>query len=325
MYEDFYRLNRKPFSILPDPDYLYWGRSHSLAYAMLEYGVMNQAGFTVVTGEIGCGKTTLIRHLLNKLDRDYTVGLVSNIQDGDLLEWVLSSFGLPYENRSHVALHELLQSFLIDQYSHGKRTILIVDEAQNLGTRLLEQLRLLSNINADNDQLLQLILVGQPQLKTLLQRPELAQFAQRVASDFHLVPLSLQDVEKYIRHRLEVAGRFDDLFTDVACERIFEASRGIPRLINILCDTCLVYGYAQQAERIDSAIVDEVITDKKTHGVFNAGGSEPGETSSGPVEEEKDSRATVQGPVRIQDREGEPALVINDRELARLLLSKLQT
>lgn len=312
MYKEFYGLTQKPFSIQPDPDYIYWGRTHSLAYAMLEYGVMNNAGFTVISGEIGCGKTTLIRHLLNQLDHDYTVGLVSNIQDGNLLEWVLSAFDQPYENKSYVALHDQLQSYLIDQYSNGKRTILIVDEAQNLGPKLLEQLRLLSNINADNDQLLQLILVGQPQLKTLLQAPELVQFAQRVASDFHLVPLTLEDVQEYIRHRLEVAGRREQLFSDLACERIYDASRGIPRIINILCDTCLVYGFAQMSDVIDSAVVDEVIADKKEHGVFKIG------------EDATANSSTAIPGYPLNEREEEPALIIRDKELAKLLLSKLQ-
>jgi len=310
MYEEFYGLSKKPFSIQPDPEYIYWGRTHSLAYAMLEYGVMNHAGFTVISGEIGCGKTTLIRHLLNQLDRDYTVGLVSNIQDGSLLEWVLSAFDQPYENKSHVALHDQLQEFLISQYSTGKRTILIVDEAQNLGPKLLEQLRLLSNINADNDQLLQLILVGQPQLKTLLQAPELTQFAQRVASDFHLVPLSLEDVQEYIHHRMDIAGRSKVLFSELACERIYEASRGIPRIINILCDTCLVYGFAQMADTIDSAVVDEVIADKKEHGVFRIG--------------EQARPAPITTPMQKSENEDEPALIIRDKDLAKLLLSKLQ-
>ncbi|WP_025899930.1 ExeA family protein [Sneathiella glossodoripedis] len=314
MYEEFYGLKNKPFSIQPDPEFIYWGRTHSLAYAMLEYGVMNHAGFTVITGEIGCGKTTLIRHLLNRLEEDYTVGLVSNIQGGNLLEWVLSAFDQPYDNPSEVALHDQLQKFLIEQYASGRRTILIVDEAQNLGHKLLEQLRLLSNINADNDQLLQLILVGQPQLKTLLQSPKLVQFAQRVASDFHLVSLGKEDVKEYITHRLEVAGRESGLFTDLACERIFEASRGVPRIINILCDTCLVYGFAQMAEQIDSEVVDEVIADKKEHGVFKLGEEEAYPASD---MDEKGSAA--------EDEDDEPALVIRDKELVKLLLEKLQS
>ncbi|MEH6525464.1 MAG: AAA family ATPase [Sneathiella sp.] len=315
MYREFYGLTQKPFSILPDPHYLYWGHSHSLAYAMLEYGVMNRAGFTVVTGEIGCGKTTLIRHLLERLDEEYTVGLVSNIQDGELLQWVLMAFGQPYEDKSHVALHDELQQFLIREYAAGRRTILIVDEAQNLGPRLLEQLRLLSNINADNDQLLQLILVGQPQLKGLLQAPELVQFAQRVASDFHLSPLLADDIEVYVAHRLSIAGREMPLFTREACEQLFDASRGIPRIINILCDTCLVYGFARMAPEIDAKIVGEVIDDKRKHGIFDVG----------PPKETKADENVVALEKKEEDPEDKPALVIHDKELAKLIFKKLRT
>lgn len=314
MYREFYGLEQKPFSILPDPNYLYWGHSHSLAYSMLEYGVMNRAGFTVVTGEIGCGKTTLIRHLLDRLDEEFTVGLVSNIQDGDLLQWVLMAFGQTYEGKSHVGLHDELQQFLIREYAEGRRTILIVDEAQNLGPKLLEQLRLLSNINADNDQLLQLILVGQPQLKGLLQAPELTQFAQRIASDFHLAPLTAEDIDAYIKHRLSKAGRDLPLFTMDACEALFEASRGIPRIINILADTCLVYGFARMAPEIDGGIVEEVIRDKRTHGIFDVGAAKG-------VEDTR--RLPVQSKEEVEEEE--PALVIHDKELAKLIVKKLQT
>lgn len=314
MYREFYGLEQKPFSILPDPNYLYWGHSHSLAYSMLEYGVMNRAGFTVVTGEIGCGKTTLIRHLLDRLDEEFTVGLVSNIQDGDLLQWVLMAFGQTYEGKSHVGLHDELQQFLIREYAEGRRTILIVDEAQNLGPKLLEQLRLLSNINADNDQLLQLILVGQPQLKGLLQAPELTQFAQRIASDFHLAPLTAEDIDAYIKHRLSKAGRDLPLFTMDACEALFEASRGIPRIINILADTCLVYGFARMAPEIDGGIVEEVIRDKRTHGIFDVGAAKG-------VEDTR--RLPVQSKEEVEEEE--PTLVIHDKELAKLIVKKLQT
>ncbi|MEH6547058.1 MAG: AAA family ATPase, partial [Sneathiella sp.] len=267
-----------------------------------------------VTGEIGCGKTTLIRHLLERLDEEYTVGLVSNIQDGELLQWVLMAFGQPYEDKSHVALHDELQQFLIREYAAGRRTILIVDEAQNLGPKLLEQLRLLSNINADNDQLLQLILVGQPQLKGLLQAPELVQFAQRVASDFHLSPLSADDIEVYVAHRLSIAGREMPLFTREACEQLFEASRGIPRIINILCDTCLVYGFARMAPEIDAKIVGEVIDDKRKHGIFDVG----------PPKETKAEDNVVALEKKEEDPEDKPALVIHDKELAKLIFKKLR-
>ena len=270
MYEAFYGLTRRPFSILPDPEYLYLGQRHSLAYAMLEYGVAQHAGFTVITGEIGCGKTTLIRHLLNHLDDEVVVGLISNtlIGKGDLLRWILLAFDRPYQGKSHIELYDDLTRYLIEQYGQGRRTVLIVDEAQNLGIETLEELRMLSNINADEDQLLQLVLVGQPQLKQLLRRPELAQLAQRVASDFHIPPLNLGEVGDYILHRLTVAGRADSMFDEEAVRLIGRASRGIPRAINVLCDTALVYGFAEGAERISAETIRLVLADKAEYGVL---------------------------------------------------------
>ncbi len=231
MYEAFYGLNEKPFSVQPDPSYLFLGRRHSLAYSILEYGVEQGAGLTVITGDIGCGKTTLIRHLLNHIDRDFTVGLISNThQDIDeLLRWVMLSFGLPYDAQHKVGLFDELQQFLLGEYRKGRRTVLIIDEAQNLSLSTLEELRMLSNINADKDQLLQLVLVGQPQLKDLLRRPELIQFSQRVSADFHLPRFEHEEVAQYITHRLEVAGRKEALFYSPAIELIAEASKGVPR------------------------------------------------------------------------------------------------
>ena len=199
MYETFYNLKEKPFSIQPDPDFLYFGRRHAYAYAMMEFGIKNGAGFSVLSGEIGCGKTTLIRHLLNDLSASHVVGLVYNTHKdiADLLEWIMLSFGLPYEGKSKVALYEVFQNFLIEQHGLKKRVLLIVDEAQNLNPDALESLRMLSNINADKHQLLQIILVGQPQLKAMLMRPELQQFAQRVAVDFHIKPLDAAEVKNY--------------------------------------------------------------------------------------------------------------------------------
>lgn len=273
MYEAFYGLHQKPFSINPDPDFLYWAHPHSMAFTMLEYGVLNHAGFTVVTGEIGSGKTTLIRHLLNKLPGDVTVGLVSNAHEdnGDLLPWVMMALGQEFDGLSHVSLHQKFENFLIEQYAADKRTVVIIDEAQNLGAKALEGLRMMSNINADKHDLLQIILVGQPELKELLCRPDLVQFAQRVSSDFHLGVLERDDVPHYIDHRLKVAGADRLLFSDHACDLIDSATNGTPRLINVLCDTSLMYGYASEAEQVTSQIVRAVIEDKRKYGVFTTG------------------------------------------------------
>lgn len=271
MYKEFYGLKEKPFSIQPDPDFMYFGRRYSYAYAMMEYAIKSGAGFSVISGEIGCGKTTLIRHLLNNLEPNHTVGLVYNTHRdiSDLLGWILLAFGLPYEGLSKVALYDSFQRFLIEQYGLGKCVLLIVDEAQNLTPAALESLRMLSNINADKSQLLQIILVGQPQLKKLLSRPDLQQFAQRVAVDFHVIPLDESEVQKYIQHRLKVAGREAPLFTAEACSRIAGASQGVPRSINILCDTALVYGFSSESESIDLNLVEEVLSDKAEFGALS--------------------------------------------------------
>jgi general secretion pathway protein A len=271
MYETFYSFREKPFSLLPDPAFLFLARQHSTALAVLEYGLVNQAGFTVVTGEIGCGKTTLIRHVLNTLGQDITVGLLSNTQRGELLQWVLMAFGLDYQGKEKVALYETFIEFIIDEYAKNRRTVLIIDEAQNLGVDALEELRMLSNVNADKDQVLQLILVGQPELRATLSRPGLIQFAQRVAVDYFLVPLESEQIGSYIRHRLEIAGGDPALFKPEACQLVYHHSEGIPRLINLLCDTALVYGYAAGKQKIDVELVREVVQDKAGSLLFARG------------------------------------------------------
>lgn len=271
MYEDFYGLKEKPFSIQPDPDFLFFSVRHSMAYAMLEYGIQNRAAFSVICGEIGCGKTTIVRHLLNNLDEQLTVGIVYNTHQNidDLLGWIMLAFNQPYDGKSNLALFDDFQQFLINRYAEDKRVVLIIDEAQNLTPGALESLRMLSNINADKDQLLQIILVGQPQLRDLLRKPELEQFYQRVSVDFFIPPLQPFEVDKYIQHRLHIAGRDEKLFTPGATRLIAEASRGIPRSINILCDTCLVYGFSTGTDKLDINIVREVIKDRAEFGVFS--------------------------------------------------------
>lgn len=272
MYEAFYGLREKPFSILPDPDLIYWCQNHRLAFAMLEFGIMNSAGFTVITGEIGCGKTTLIRYLLGKLDDHVTACLISNTpRSGEgLLPWIMMSLNLPFEG-SHPALFRQFQRFLHDQRSRGRRTILIVDEAQNLDFAALEELRMQSNINTDKQQFLQIILVGQPQLRDLLRAPQLLQFAQRISSDFHLRPLNPIEVTEYIDFRLRAVGSRYELFSTEACGLIARISRGIPRTINIICDTALVYGFAAGVDKITAKLVETVVQNKSQFGVIPFG------------------------------------------------------
>jgi type II secretory pathway predicted ATPase ExeA/CheY-like chemotaxis protein len=270
MYEKFYGLRGKPFSLLPDPEFLYLSDKHRMALTLLEYGLWNQASFSVITGEIGAGKTTLIRHLLNQFDSDLVVGLISNTHPsfGELLEWILLAFNIDYSGKDKVGMYKAFVDFLIREYASNRRTLLIIDEAQNMSHQALEELRMLSNVNAEKDQVLQVILVGQPGLREHLRDPSLEQFAQRIAVDYHLGTLGSEETRNYIRHRVEVAGGDPDLFTDEACEAIFQHSGGTPRLINILCDTTLVYGYAEQSVRIDARLVNDVARDKQSGSIL---------------------------------------------------------
>lgn len=291
MYEEFYGLTEKPFSIQPDPSFIYWGRAHRLAYAMLEYGVINRAGISVVTGEVGCGKTTLIHRLLEQLSDTHTVALLSNIQSGrgELLSWVLMAFGEPFAGKSHIELFAQLQDFFIREYSKGRRIVLIIDEAQNLSVDMLEELRMLSNINAGKDQLLQLILVGQPQLKEILSRPDMLQLAQRVGADFHLTPLSREEVRAYIDTRLTIAGARRRIFSERAMDLVAEQSRGVPRVINIIADTALVYGFSSQELVVDEPTVRSVIRDKLDYGVFGLASNPHLKLSESPAANGQDS------------------------------------
>jgi len=272
MYESYYGFREKPFSLLPDPSFIFPSKKHRLAQAMLEYGLMNQAGFTVITGEIGSGKTTLVRQLLSQiaLDQNISVGLVSNTHRsfGELMQWVLLAFDLDYHNKSKVEMYQIFSEFMKREYELGHRTVLIIDEAQNLSPDALEELRMLSNINADKDQYLQLVLIGQPGLKDLLRRPELEQFAQRIAIDFHLQTLDLQETCEYIRHRLVVAGGDPNLFEATACVAVHFYTRGTPRLINVLCDTALVCAFAEQREKVDADLIHDVVRDKHVGGIL---------------------------------------------------------
>jgi len=275
MYEAFYGLKEKPFSILPDPDLIYWGRMHSMAFTMLEFGVINNAGFTVITGEIGSGKTTLVRHLLKSISPNITTALISNSPQGrqELMQWIMMALGQPFEG-DYPLLFKRFQDILTSQYAARRRTILIIDEAQNLEMEALEHLRMLSNINADKHQILQLILVGQPQLRDLLLQPQLQQFVQRISSDFHLKALEEPEVIRYIDFRLHAVGATTPIFTDDASRKIARASGGIPRMVNILCDTALVYGFSESVPFIDARLVDNVIADKQRFSLFPVRGHE---------------------------------------------------
>ena len=305
IYTEFFGLKKRPFTLLPDPDFIYWSTPHKQAFTMLEYGLLTCAPITLITGEIGSGKTTLLRELLKSMPIEFNVGLISNAQGdrGELLHWVLMSLGQAVEpGLGYVQLFHQFQQFLISEYAEGRRTILIFDEAQNLSVETLEELRMFSNINADTDELLQLVLVGQPQLCDLVADPRLVQFAQRIAAEFHLPTMSAIEVESYINHRLTVAGAETKIFTRGACESIHLVSKGTPRLINQICDYALVYAYSYERKEVDAAIIQQVIMDRKIYGVFSttAEGGTPFNTeaaegaASEPVE-----------PILLHERKGE--------------------
>ncbi|MEM0921593.1 MAG: AAA family ATPase [Pseudomonadota bacterium] len=271
MYENFYGLKTRPFQVVPDPAFMYWSEAHLMTFTMLRYGILSASPLTVITGDVGAGKTTLLRQLLEEFPDDLVAGLVSNIQSGkgELLEWALMAFEQPYHGLSHVERYDKFQRFVVETYASGKQVTLIVDEAQNLGVEQLEELRMLSNINAEKDQLLQIILVGQPELRELLARPELRQFSQRISSDFHLGSLTADEVYKYIERRLAVAGAEWEVFPQPTCDLIYHATQGVPRLINVLCDLCLVYGFSGDRQVIDEDILRELMSSMERNGIFN--------------------------------------------------------
>lgn len=267
IYTNHFGLSERPFSLVPDPDFLFWSGPHKRAYSMLEYGIVTRAPITLITGEVGAGKTTLLHHLLKSVDDTVQIGLIANAQGGpgELLRWVLLALGQeagPHE--SYVDLFGHFQSYLIEQYADGRRVILIFDEAQTLSRESLEELRMFTNINANKDELLQLVLVGQPELRDLVRRPDLRQFAQRVSSAFHLPALDARSVRKYISHRMAKVGATREIFHVSARDLIFEASRGVPRLVNQLCDLALVYAFTKGNKTVTRLTVQQVLDD----GVF---------------------------------------------------------
>lgn len=270
MYKKFYNLNEKPFKIVPNPNFLFLSPRYENALTYLEYGLAEKSGFIMLTGEIGMGKTTLIRYLLNKLESKMEVGVIlnTNVTADQILKLILLEFELPASEGDKSKELETLYRFLIEQYKIGKQVILIIDEAQNLTDEALEEVRMLSNLQSDEEILLQVMVVGQPELKKKLKKPELAQFSQRIAVSYHLSPLTRKECHDYIAHRLKAAGGNPDIFLTNAMDLIYDSSGGIPRTINLLCDACLVYGFADEIEQIGEYIVQQVIDDKEGMGIF---------------------------------------------------------
>lgn len=262
MYLRFFGLLEKPFNATPDPRFLYMSPGHREALAQLHYGVQERKGFILLTGKVGTGKTTLLHALRQRLDSQTAVSFIfiSTLPFDDMLEYVLADLGVANREDSRVRRIMAFNDFLIERERTGQNTVLIIDEAQNLSSETMEQVRLLSNFETATTKLLQILLVGQPELKAKLDLPELRQLKQRLGLRCQIPPLNVEEAHQYILNRLRIAGARDvGIFTDAAIERITEYSGGIPRVINILADHCLLFGYVDQLRRIDRSSVNEAI------------------------------------------------------------------
>lgn len=268
MYTSFFGLHEKPFSITPDPRYLFLSERHGEALAHLVYGVTESGGFIQLTGEVGTGKTTLVRSLLlNRMPDNANVAVVLNPQLSvvEFLATICEELNVEVtHNRGSIkALTDTLNQHLLEAHAEGRRTILVVDEAQNLAPAVLEQVRLLTNLETAKQKLLQIILIGQPELRELLARNDLRQLAQRITARYHLEPLSREETANYIEHRLKVAGALGEVFDPGAKKEVFRLSQGVPRLVNVICDRALLGAYAQESRRINARLVRRAAAEVK--------------------------------------------------------------
>ncbi|MBU4590479.1 MAG: XrtA-associated ATPase [Candidatus Omnitrophica bacterium] len=269
MYLKFYGLKEKPFSVTADPNFLYLSRHHREAISHMRYGIEERMGFLEITGEIGTGKTTICKGLLNTLDEHIKTAFIlnSNLSEIQILQAIVEDFGIRLKNKNKLTMLNELNKFLLDQLKQNNNAVLIIDEAQNLKPSLLEQIRLLSNLETEKEKLLQIILVGQPELKEKLASKELEQLRQRIAIRYHILPLDRDEVGGYISHRLEVAGNHNgNFFKHDAIDSIFKFSRGVPRLINIICDKALLSGYVAEKKSIDNNMIKKCA--KEIEGIF---------------------------------------------------------
>lgn len=266
MYNEFYHLKENPFNVTSDPAFFFASSRHSEAFSHLIYGIQQRKGILIVSGEIGTGKTTLCRTFLNKIDTNIKTAFILNpyFSDKQLLQLILKDFGIEGSFKTKLSLVDALNEFLLDQASKGNNVVLIIDEAQNLQPRQLEQIRLLSNLETEKTKLLQIILVGQPELLDKLKMPSLRQLNQRVAVRYHILPLERNEIREYIYHRLRIATNPEDKtpsieFSPEATEAIYNFSKGTPRLINIICDRALLSGFVSEIRVIDEQIIYKCI------------------------------------------------------------------
>ncbi len=271
MYNEFYHFREKPFALTPDPEFLYRSRAHKRALAYLEYGIQDPSGFVCITGEIGAGKTTLIRTFLNQINEQVKVARLFNtkVTSRQFLEMVLQDLGLECQGKTKTEMIETLNNCLIETFAEGKRVVLIIDEAQNLSVDLLEEIRLLSNLETEKTKLLQIILVGQSELRDHLQLPNLEQFRQRITVNYHIPPLDRAETAAYIHHRIHVASENSVIeMPETVLDIIHKFSFGVPRLINVICDALLLYGFVEDQREPDEDMIREVIKDMVNDGTL---------------------------------------------------------
>ena len=263
MYCEYFGFSEKPFTITPNPHFIYLSEHHREAFAHLLYGIESHAGFIAMTGEVGTGKTTVLRTLLTQLGPEkYRSALIFNpcLSGEQLLASICREFGVTPHERNSFGYLDVLNQFLLDQHVAGRTVVLVIDEAQNLAPDVLEQLRLVSNLETERDKLIQIILAGQPELNDVLNRHDLRQLSQRITVRCRLTPMGMQDTAEYIRHRLKVSGsRIPGLFSSGAMKRIYRFSGGVPRLVNIVCEQALVMAWTQESSSVTPAIAARVI------------------------------------------------------------------
>lgn len=272
MYESFYGLKEKPFELHPDPDFLYMSSGHDNAYTHLKYAIDEHKGFVVVTGEVGSGKTTLVNFLLRKIDQTIHVGIINNtaVAPDQFLKMICHEFEVPITGLDKAEILNAFNDYLLLQFSRNNRVVLIIDEAQGLPAQTIEEVRMLSNLEGEKHHLIQIILSGQPELRQLLQQPQMRQFAQRVAVHCNLAGLSMEEVEEYIKHRLKIAGAVNaDIFSADAIRSVWLYSAGVPRIINQLCDMALVFGFGEENQTIGPGIIEEVALTRQDSGYIN--------------------------------------------------------
>lgn len=334
MYHSYFGLAEAPFSIAPDPRYLYMSRHHQEALAHLLYGVNGDGGFVLLTGEVGTGKTTICRCLLEQIPDSCDVAYIFNprLTVEELLSTICVEFGIacPPGNTSIKVFVDCINAFLLDAHAKGRHTVLIIDEAQNLSADVLEQMRLLTNLETNQRKLLQIILLGQPELAAMLERPELRQLAQRIVARYHLGPLTRQEVAAYVRHRFEVSGAQRQLFPTALMGRLHRLSGGVPRVINVLCDRALLGAYVQSKERIDRATLAQAAREvfhqppARRSSMFRALAAVLILLAGGALvmavyqQEQKDTKTmTVQQTVAKRDAPAEPARAADKTEDAK--------